>query len=282
MRAAYANGVLSAFETAGHRPWDLVLGTSAGGALAAWYAAGQARFAERTWDFAADRAILSYRRYLLGRGPLLDHEFLLENVYRERHPIDEAAIHRAPFPVVVTATRVRDGHATYHDLREGPVIPWLKATGRLPFAAGPPVDIQGELYLDGGIADPIPVRHAIETRGMDHVVLLLNSPAGPRRRDNAVLSRITARRFPSLRNGILAHQARKEAAVAYALTPPPAVRIDIVRPAEPTGLHRLTRDLGLLHDAIEHGRRDGQAYLAGQRDTDASDALPVVPTGPMA
>ena len=64
MKAAYANGVLSAFEELGHTAWDAIYGTSAGGALAAWFAAGQARHAEKTWEYAADRRILSYRRFL--------------------------------------------------------------------------------------------------------------------------------------------------------------------------------------------------------------------------
>lgn len=260
MKAAYANGVLSAFEAAEHTDWDAVYGTSAGGALAAWFSAGQARYAEKTWDYAADPRILSYKRWARLGGPLLDHEALLDIVYLQEHPIDQAAIHRCPHPVVVTASDVHEGRAVYHDLRRGPIIPWLKATGRLPFASGPTVAIDGHSYLDGGILDPIPIRHVAES-GYDDITLVLNTPPGQRRKDNAVIAGIAARRYPKLRDGILRHHAIKAEAVAFAEHPPEGLTVRIVRPAAQLGVSRLTRDLGRIRGAIEQGRADGRAHL---------------------
>lgn len=260
MKAAYANGVLSAFEEAGQTGWDAVYGTSAGGALAAWFSAGQARYAEKTWDYAADPRILSYKRWARLGGPLLDHEALLEIVYLKEHPIDQEAIHRCKHPVVVTAADVHSGEAVYHDLRRGDVIPWLKATGRLPFASGPPVAIGGHFYLDGGIVDPIPVRHVVES-GYDDITLVLNTPKGKRRKDNAVIAGMAARRYPKLREGIVRHHAIKAEAIAFAESPPEGVRVHVIRPDGPTGVGRLSRDLGLIRAAIDRGRADGKTHL---------------------
>ncbi len=268
MKAAYANGVLSAFEQAGHK-FDAVYGTSAGGALGAWFSAGQARYAEATWAYAADRRILSYRRWLARRGPLLDHEALLDIIYVDEHPIDQDAIRAATHPIIVTAVDTRSGAVRYQDLRQGDVIAWLKATGRLPLASGQPVPIGGRLYLDGGIADPIPARRAIAD-GYARLTVILNAPPGARRRDNYVVSAYTARRYPELRHGILHHHDIKEAALAFLASPPDGVRIDVIQPNRPTGLSRLTRDLAVLRKAIEQGRADGQAHLdrqpGGNRD----------------
>lgn len=271
MKAAYANGVLAAFEAARFRPWDVVIGTSAGGALAAWYSAGQARYAEKTWDYAADRRIVDYGRFVMLRGPLLDHDALLEIVYEKELPIDQAAIHSSPHPVIVTASRLLDGGTTYHDLRDGPIIPWLKATGRLPFAAGRPVAIDGIEYLDGGITDPVPVRYAIETQGATEVTLVLNSAPGEGRPENPVLARMTGRRFPRLRASLLRHQELKREAVAWAEAPHPGATVHIIRPRAPTGLRRLTRDLELIHAGLQTGRADGEAHLAGLREPQLSE-----------
>lgn len=260
MKAAYANGVLSAFEEAGHTTWDAVYGTSAGGAMAAWYTAGQARYAEETWAYAADPRILSYKRWARLGGPLLDHEALLEIVYLKEHPIDQDAIRRVKHPVIVTACDVHSGEVVYQDLRRGDIIPWLKATGRLPFASGPPVTIGGRAYLDGGILDPIPVKRAVAD-GFKDITLVLNKPAGRRRKDNAVIAGIAARRYPRLRDGILRHQAIKGEALDFAGSPPQGVTVRIVRPSKPTGVGRLSRDLGLIRAAIELGRADGHAHL---------------------
>lgn len=264
MKSAYANGVLSAFEEAGHRPWSAVYGTSAGGALAAWYAAGQVRMAERTWAYAQDRRILSYRRLARGR-PILDHETLWEVVYRQETVLDQAALRQAPWPVVVTAAEVETGACRYVDLRsaEDPIA-WLKATGRLPWGAGRPVEIGGRHYLDGGIVDPIPVAKAIAD-GHRHVTVLLNWPAGVVRRDSKLLGRLIARRYPALRHGVLQHAELKQESARLAESPPPGVRVDVVRPAHPTGLHRLSRDLRVIDAAIAQGRADGHAHLARLR-----------------
>src|SRR5207247_1730722 len=164
-------------EEAGFHPWDAVYGTSAGGALAAWYCAGQAVFAEKTWDYARDPRIMSYTRFLTKRGPLLDHDGLLDIVYAKEHPLDLAALRKVAHPVVVVASDVRTGLPHYQDIRDGPILEWLKATGRLPFASGDPVPIDGSSYLDGGITDPIPVRKAAAD-GHSNITLVLNAHAG--------------------------------------------------------------------------------------------------------
>jgi predicted patatin/cPLA2 family phospholipase len=261
MKAAYANGILSAFEEAGYRPWDAVYGASAGGALAAWYSAGQAVYAEGTWAYAQDPEILSYARFLSRQGPLIDHDRLIDEVYASKHPLDLQALRASPHPVVVVATDVATGAPAYQDLRIGDALEWLKATGRLPFAAGDPVRIGRKQYLDGGIADPVPVQKAWED-GNTNVVLILNSPAGEARRDNPVIAKMTARRFPALREGILHHDRVKTRAVAWAEAPPKGLRVRILRPSRPTGLHRLSRDMEAIRAAIQQGRRDGRLFLA--------------------
>lgn len=260
MKAAYANGVLSAFEEAGHDSWDAVYGTSAGGAMAAWYSAGQARYAEKTWDYAADPRILSFGRWARFQGPLLDHEALLDIIYVKEHPIDQAAIRRAKHPVIVTAADVHSGEVVYHDLRRGDIISWLKATGRLPFASGPPVAIEGREFLDGGILDPIPIRRAVAD-GHTDITLVLNKPDGRRHKDNWVVANVAARRYPKLRHGIVNHYAIKGESLDYAMSPPEGVQVGIVRPSHATGLSRLSRDIGQIKKAIELGREDGHGFL---------------------
>jgi predicted patatin/cPLA2 family phospholipase len=261
MKAAFANGVLSAFEEAAFYPWDAAYGTSAGGALAAWYSAGQAVYAEETWRFARDARFLSYIRPLRG-GPVLDHEALLDIVYVEEHPLDLEALASCRWPVVVTAADVESGTVVYRDLREGRALDWLKATGRLPFASGPPVPIEGRRYVDGGVLDPIPVARALADGAAD-VVVVLNKPPGLQYRDPWLIARMTARRYPVLRDGIVGHAERKAAALHLALHPPPGVRVHLIHPQADTGLHRLSRDQEGLERGIRLGREAGLAFLSG-------------------
>lgn len=264
MRATYANGVLAALEEADDRDWHAVYGTSAGGALAAWFAAGQARFALDTWRYAQDRRVMSYRRWITRRGPLLDHDTMFRVVYEAEAPLDVEAVKRAPFAVVVTATDVETGETRYVDVRRGPVLDWLRATGRLPLGTGPAVEIEGRRFVDGGVTDPIPVERAIAD-GHDDIVCVLNRPAGARAPEPRYVSDLVGRYYPALADAVRDHHGLHNRAVALAERPPAGVRVRIIRPTRPLAVGRLTRDLKELRAAMDAGFADGQAFVERAR-----------------
>lgn len=273
MRGAYANGVLAVLEEEGVG-FDAVYGTSAGGALAAWFSAGQARYALDTWEYVHDDRIMSYRRWLLRQGPLLDHDGLFEIVYEDERPLDLDAVRKAAHPIVVTATDVDTGEAVYHDLREGDVLDWLRATGRLPIASGPPVEIGGRRYLDGGIADPVPIERAIED-GADEILLVLNRPERKSEAESLVLAAVVGQRYPELFDLVRRHAELWNEALETAQDPPEGVEVTIVQPEDYLDLGRLSRDEELIQHAIDEGRRHARELLAraGDEGAPAADAV---------
>jgi len=262
MRAAYTNGVLAAFEDAGLRKFDAVYGTSAGGALAAWFAAGQARYALGTWRYAYDPRVWSLWRWATFQGPLLDQETLFNSIYAQEHPLRVLNLRSAPFAVFVTVTDAETGRARYVDLRRGNVLEWLKATGRLPMGAGPPVEVEGRPWLDGGLADPIPIRKAIDD-GATELICILNEPAGKRKPETGFGAYLLKRRHPRLRSLIERHHLLHDDAVRVAEQPPRGVTVHLVRPQKPTGVSRLTRNRRKLQLAIYQGETDGEAFARG-------------------
>lgn len=276
MKAAYANGVLTAFEQAGYRPWDAVYGTSAGGALACWYSAGQSEYAEETWKYARDRDILSFRRWVTRRGPLLDHDVLISRIYQREHPLDLDAVAASAHPVIVTATDIDSATVRYVDVRRQGVLDWIRATGRLPLTSNGPVTIDGRRYVDGGVLDPVPVGHPI-AQGARHLTVILNKPRGHVETSPRWAVRLSERRYPRLGPAFALHESMKLDAIALVENPPEGVRIDIVRPKLDTGLSRLSRDLSTIKRGLRMGRSDGQAYLADLQSS-TEELVPVSPT----
>ncbi|PSG96123.1 hypothetical protein BRD56_12135 [Thermoplasmatales archaeon SW_10_69_26] len=272
MRGAYANGVLARLQQA-DVSFDAVYGTSAGGALAAWFAAGQADRAARTWDYVNDERILSYRRWLTRQGPLLDHDGLFEIVYQDERPLDVDAVREAPFPVIVPATEVETGEGVYQDLRDGDVIDWLRATGRLPLASGPPVEIDGTAYLDGGLADPIPIEKAIED-GADEIVVVLNRPERKSEAESWILGAVVGQRFPELFDLVRRHAEIWNDQAAIARDPPPGVETTLIHPEEYLELARLSRDQAKIENAIETGREDADEWLVEQGEIQPDQEAP--------
>jgi NTE family protein len=157
-------GMLQTLAERGITP-DLVLGTSVGalnGALLAanpetavarlahlWatideYSPFDASLIERASTFARTRTHLHSNHRL--RRMLLNH-------------LDVRRFDQLALPFQCVAASIQHAGARWFD--EGELIPALLATTAVPGLL-PPVEIDGEHYLDGGLVDSIPVGRAIE------------------------------------------------------------------------------------------------------------------------
>lgn len=81
-------------------------------------------------------------------------------------------IEHSPIPLEVVATSLTDGRPQW--FTEGPAQPAILASAALP-ALLPPVVIDGESFIDGGVVDNVPIGRAIE-QGAERVFVLLCGP----------------------------------------------------------------------------------------------------------
>ena len=74
----------------------------------------------------------------------------------------------------------------------------ILASSRMPWAGGPPVELAGRRYLDGGMSAPIPVAEAVEA-GATHVLVLQTRPFGiPRKSTSRIGDRLIERHLRGL------------------------------------------------------------------------------------
>lgn len=74
----------------------------------------------------------------------------------------------ASIPVEVVATSLDTGRATWFD--RGPIVDPVLASAALP-GAFPPVDIDGEWFIDGAVVDNVPISRAVD-EGAERVFVL--------------------------------------------------------------------------------------------------------------
>lgn len=146
-------GVLAEFERAGI-PIDVIVGCSAGSIVGALYAdcPNACHIREilkplRTWDILDIN--LWFGRYGLVQGGAL-RRFL--KIHLSCRSFEELQI-----PLSVVATDLIAGEVVC--LNSGPLIPAVHASAAVPFVFSP-VYIYKRWLVDGGVADPIPVRTA--------------------------------------------------------------------------------------------------------------------------
>jgi predicted patatin/cPLA2 family phospholipase len=262
-RAAYSAGMAIAIEELGLTAcFDAVYGTSGGALNGAWLLTGEGRKWLPLWaspEYAAQRVVDAKR--LLRGGPVVDLTWLLHHVYVNVFPMDFEAILASPVTLHPMATDVRTGAAT--DLQ--PTIQdklslqmALCASASLPAVAGRPVAIGGRRYLDGGLAEPVPFRIALE-QGATHVLVLRTRRADqvaeqPSRGQQLAMGAWFTAFAPGAgrayrRRHLLHHEdeMRLEAACA-------AVH-QVRPPIDAPDVSRLSGDLDLVADAIEIGRQ---------------------------
>jgi NTE family protein len=81
--------------------------------------------------------------------------------------IEDSAVH-----LEIVATSLHDGQTRW--FTAGPVVERILASAALP-ALLPPVEIQGELFIDGGVVDNVPIGRAI-AEGAERIFVLLCGP----------------------------------------------------------------------------------------------------------
>ncbi len=100
-----------------------------------------------------------------------------------------ARLEDAQIPVEVVATSLADGGE--HWFTSGPVVETVLASSAVP-AIFPPVEINGERYIDGGVVDNVPIRRALDAGATRIVVLLCTpptfTPVLPKRPAEAILN----------------------------------------------------------------------------------------------
>ncbi len=177
-RGIFTAGVLDAFLQSRFNPFGLGVGTSAGAQNLFTYFIGLPGYAKRAIaELTHSPSIFVPYRWLSGQSALdLDtyfHRMLSEPGYRLPYQhISEVNKYRS---LLFVATRKSDLAATYLEPDAQTAMDYMKASSAVPFLYKGGVNINNEILVDGGIADPIPVRKAYE-QGARRIVVIRTIP----------------------------------------------------------------------------------------------------------
>ncbi len=169
-------GMLRALVERGIEP-DVIVGCSVGAINGAAFAAEPTlrglihldgiwgRLADGRPDLMPDSRLPIAVQMALRKRSLHDPR-VLETFLEEALPVDRFEALKVPFACVATKLSTADEH--WFDT--GRLVPALMASAALP-AVYPPVEIDGELYMDGGVVREAPVAQAAEM-GAKRIYLL--------------------------------------------------------------------------------------------------------------
>jgi predicted patatin/cPLA2 family phospholipase len=289
MRGVVSAGMTAALEQLGFRDaFDEVHGASAGAFNAAFLLAGQAAYLTGLYQHGfGDPRFVSLIRALRG-GPLFDMDYVITRVWSHRRPLRFEAILSSPIELHCTATDAeRCEIVDLTELRDEEEIKCaLRASARLPWLAGRPVEFRGRLLLDATLAEAIPV-HA-STGSATDVLVLQTRPKGIQHAPlSSGIARLTDRYLRSINPALV--ELRRSRSERYeklsgdlgarAADPAASPAVCVIRP--PAGallVGHLEARASTLQTAAGHGFRAAWMALEGE-DPELVTTLRAYPRG---
>lgn len=260
-RTIFSSGVCDAFLDAGLPMPDYTVGVSAGMAYGVSYLSRQKRRnLKLLMHYANDRRYMGLRNWINPRNRCyFGLEFAYETIPNRLVPFDYDTFAAYPGLAEAVVTDLTSGRAAYLQVpRRDDKFLLLQATCAIPLLF-PPIVIDGVPYLDGGCADAIPWRRALEL-GCDRLVVVLTRERGYRKQPDhagAVMER-AFRKYPAFLHTLSDRAERYNRCREELFALEKAGKALVIAPKSTQGFSRMERDtrkiLALWQDGYFAGR----------------------------
>lgn len=266
MRGVYTAGVLDFFID--QDIWfKNCYAVSAGAGNACSYLARQ-----RGRALAVNVDYLEDKRYcglssLLKTGDLFGADMIYNVIPNQLYPLDYDAFRQNESSLYAVVTDCETGKAEYIPIRDLKTdLICVRASASLPMVSRM-VEIGGKKYLDGGVADSIPLQKSIDSGNRYNVLVLTRDQTYQKQPGGFMVSvKLRYRKYPALVKQIerrllcynrtlkLIEQERKSG------------RAFVIRPKKPVAIGRVEKDRDKLRALYMDGYRDAQDAYGAMMD----------------
>ena len=273
MRGAWAAGVLAFLQERGWRQYDLVYAASSGACSAAYFVADMWEPGLAIWRELACNVVR--KTNFLRHKPIIDLAYLVDHVIRKRVPLSVEALQKAPTKFYIVLTDCHTGEPVYFHVCDDRVFAALRATASMALATRGFDFVDGKPYADGGVADPIPLRRAIQDGATDITVVLTHNPAFRLKPTPRWIGKLAYPEFPEVARVYTARQnVNYNAALDLMKQPPAGVRIRVFRPLKPMPVSSFTVEQKKIAAALALGHDEALQQMAMPETEPLGDSLP--------
>lgn len=155
------------------------------------------------------------------------------------------------------------GNAEYikiEDLRDKNSLEFLRASGSMPFVSKPVV-INNKKYLDGGIADSIPI-DKINNMGFDKIIVVLTrTKEYKKKKSNQIFPKIYYKKYPKFAEAINNRYIKYNEELEKVERLEKEGRILVIRPSKLVKIKRIEKNANKLQEMYSLGQKDSLNLL---------------------
>ena len=212
--------------------------------------------------FCNDRRYIGTKS-LTATGSLIGYDFMLNDVQDRLDPFDNDAFLANPMRLFATMTDILFGTPSYLEVKNAVLdIDILRATTSLPLITQP-VSIDGHLDRDGGVADSVPIEHALEDEGYRRAIVVLTQHRGYQKEPYELMAAARARysEYPYLLEALETRHERYNEQREHIWDYERDGRALVIAPQRPVEVGHIERDPAKLLDLYIQGRQEATRLL---------------------
>ena len=185
MRGLYSAGVLDVFMR-NNVNVDVIYGVSAGALFGLNYKSRQIGRAIRyNLKYAHEKNYMGLYS-LITTGDIMNRDFCFNKLVYKLDKLDFETYKNNPVEFYAVVTNLKTGNPEYIKIDDADKdLEYFRASGSMPFVSRP-VGVNGNLYLDGAIADAVPIKKVLE-ENYEKMIVVLTKPLGFNRKKKSHL-----------------------------------------------------------------------------------------------
>lgn len=255
LRGIYTSGVLDVLLEENIEV-DTIIGVSMGALMGINYCSKQkGRGIRYNKKYCKRKDFISIRS-LLKTGDIANKKLCYDEIPNQLDPFDYETFQKSKTKLICTVTNVETGKAEYieiKDAKEG--TEYLRAGASMP-AVSKIVEIDNKKYLDGGVADSIPVKKAIED-GYEKIIVVTTQPITYRKKDSNLKSmQRFYKKYPAFQKAISKRNENYNKTVEEIIKLEKEGRILVIRPSRKVKIKRIEHNPNRIQEQYDLGVED--------------------------
>lgn len=235
---------------------DAIIGVSMGALIGINYKSKQPERAIRyNLRYCNDKRYMGFRSFLK-TGNIANKEFAYYKIPNELDKFDYDTYKKTKMKMYVTVTNLETGEAEYIEIKDAKDnIEYFRATSSMP-GVSKIVEIDGKKYLDGGVADSIPVKKALDL-GYDRVIVVLTRPIEYRKKETEMKwLQSRYKKYPKFMKAIAKRNKSYNEKVERIIKLEKEGKVFCIRPSKRVNIKRIEKNERIILEQYNLGKRD--------------------------